>query len=358
MARKLASVRKISGIRAIPRADRLVVAQVDGRECVVPKDEFRVGDRIVYIETDSVVPERPEFEFLRPRNFMVRTIKLRGQVSQGLVLPMSVLPSGDYADGDDVTDVLGITKCDPQAQREALTGEAQNEFPWFMKRFKWCRRLFARQKRKSRFPSWISKTDEERIQNLPALFETESRKGTGFSVTEKMAGQSATYYLRRRGWGRFEFGVCSRNFLLSAPDNSSYWAVAKQYDIEGVLRKLIGRNGSVVMQGEICGRGIQGDKHRIAGYELFVFNLIFPSQRAHMATAETAKLIEPFGLRTVPIVEEGKKLPATVAELAEYSKGLSSVRYGQKRGGVVMRNAESGISFKVINPDFLLAERS
>lgn len=360
MARQLASVRRISGIRPIVGADRIVVAQVDGWECVVQKDEFHVGDRVVYIEVDSVVPERPEFEFLRDRKFRVRTIKLRGQVSQGLVLPLSILPPGNYADGTDVTEVLGVTKYDPQAQQEALLLQRQpkapqNKFVKFMMRFKWYRKLFVKPKRKGGFPDWIAKTDETRIQNIPILFETESRCGTDFSVTEKVDGQSATYYLHRISKKRFEFGVCSRNIYLGTPNNSSYWIVAKKYDIENVLRQLIGDRDTVVLQGEICGNGIQGNKYHISGYELFVFNLIFPEHKC--STAEIAQLVKPFGLKTVPILEENKKLPATIHEMVEYSKGFSTVRKGQKREGVVLRNMKKNISFKVINPDFLLAEK-
>ena len=119
--RKLASIREISAIHPIPGADRIEVAQVDGWECVVQKGEFQVGQHIVYVEVDSIVPDVPEFEFLRPRKFRVRTIKLRGQVSQGLVLPLSILPDGAPCDlGDDVTEVLHITKYDPEAQQEAM----------------------------------------------------------------------------------------------------------------------------------------------------------------------------------------------------------------------------------------------
>ena len=360
MARQLASIRRISDIRPIAGADRIVVAQVDGWECVVQKDEFHVGDRVVYIEVDSVVPERPEFEFLRDRKFRVRTIKLRGQVSQGLVLPLSILPTGNYEDGADVTDVLGVTKYDPQIQQEALLLQQQqktsrSKFIKFLMRFKWYRKLFLKPKRKVGFPEWIAKTDETRIQNLTTLFDMERKSGTEFSVTEKVDGQSATYYLHRLSKRRFEFGVCSRNIHLETPDNSSYWTIAKKYDIENVLKKLVGDYDTIVMQGEICGDGIQGNKYHISGYEMFVFNLIFPDHKC--TTAEIAKLVEPFGLKTVPIVEEGKKLPETIAELVEYSKGYSTVRKQQKREGVVMRNMNSNISFKVINPDFLLAEK-
>lgn len=359
--RKLATIREISAIRPIEGADRIVVAQVDGWECVVQKDAFHVGEHIVYVEVDSVVPERPEFEFLRNRKFRVRTIKLRGQVSQGLVLPLSILPNGTGCDlGDDVTDALGITKYDPEAQQEAqlLTRQPQvpkSAFERFFMRFKWYRKLFMKPKRKGGFPDWIVKTDETRIQNLMTLFETERNKGTKFSVTEKMDGQSATYYLRRVSRRKYEFGVCSRNIRLGEPDTSSYWTVAKKYNIEDVLKQLIGEHETIVLQGEICGNQIQGNKYHISGYELFAFNLIYPDHKC--GTAEIKELLEPYGIKTVPIVEENKELPSTIAELVEYSKGHSVIRSGQKREGVVMRNVQRNISFKVINPDFLLAEK-
>ena len=170
-----------------------------------------------------------------------------------------------------------------------------------------------------------------------------------------MDGQSATYYLRKVSRRKYEFGVCSRNIYLGTPDNSSYWTVAKKYNIENVLRQLIGDYETIVLQGEICGNQIQGNKYHISNYELFAFNLIFPDHKC--TTAEIKELLAPYGIRSVPIVEEGKTLPDTIAELVEYSKGCSVVRNGQKREGVVMRNVKNNISFKVINPDFLLAEK-
>lgn len=170
-----------------------------------------------------------------------------------------------------------------------------------------------------------------------------------------MDGQSATYYLRKLSRRKYELGVCSRNIYLGTPDNSSYWTVAKKYDIEGVLRKLIGDYETVVLQGEICGNQIQGNKYHISGYELFAFNLIYPDHKCE--TAEIRDLLAPFGIKSVPIVAEDVVLPNTIAELVEYSKGKSTVRKEQKREGIVMRNVQKNISFKVINPDFLLAEK-
>lgn len=358
--RQLATIRTIASTRPIQGADRIEVAQVDGWECVVKKGEFEVGQHIVYVEVDSVMPERPEFEFLRDRKFRVRTIKLRGQVSQGLVLPLDILPAGNYKLGDDVTELLGVTKYDPQAQQEALLLTKQPKTPTnpvvkFLMRFKGYRRLFMKPKRKGGFPDWIVKTDETRIQNLTTLFDIERKKGTLFSVTEKVDGQSATYFLQKISRRKYEFGVCSRNIRLGTPDNSSYWTIARKYDIENVLKKLIGEYQTIVLQGEICGDGIQGNKYHISGYDLFAFNLIYPDHKC--TTAEIKETLAPFGIKSVPIVEEGKALPETIAELVEYSKGKSVVRKEQKREGVVMRNVQNNISFKVINPDFLLAEK-
>lgn len=357
MARKLATIRRVSDIRPIDGADRIVVALIDGWECVVKKGEFDVGDKIVYIEVDSIVPERPEFEFLRERKFRVRTIKLMGQISQGLVLPMSILPLGEYEYGDDVTDVIGVVKYDPQVEREKIFQEKaskknKSKFSKFMMRFEWYRKKFVN-KQKSEFPEWIQKTDEARIQNLPDLFEKEKKRETNFTITEKMDGQSATYYLKRLSKRHFEFGVCSRNIHLVTPDDSPYWTVAKFYKIEKVLKQLIGENDSIILQGEICGTGIQGNKYHIDGYKLFVFNLIFPEHSC--ATRDIAKLLAPYGIKTVPILDV-RKLPETISDLVEYSKGYSVIRKEQRREGIVVRNNKRNVSFKVINPEFLLAE--
>ena len=134
--RHLATIRKIKELRPIPNADRIEVAIIDGWECIVNKaDGFKVGDLIVYIEIDSVLPDKPEFEFMRKYKFRVKTIKLRGQVSQGLVLPLSILGTNPYGEGADVTETLGIKKYDPEAAQEKVWWQklvVQNkvEFPW------------------------------------------------------------------------------------------------------------------------------------------------------------------------------------------------------------------------------------
>jgi hypothetical protein len=358
MSRKLASIQTILALDPIEGADKIEKATIMGWQVVVKKGEFEVGQKVVYIEIDSIVPDRAEFEFLRDRKFRVRTIKLRKQVSQGLALPVSILPNGSKFDvDDDVTDLLGVKKYDPQADAEAKLVEAklQKSSPIvrFLSRFAIFRKLFFKSKKGS-FPSFISKTDETRIQNIPSILQKE--KDTEFIVTEKLDGQSATYFLIRGkkplfGKQNYDFGVCSRNLLLPIEDNSSYWTIAKQLNIKEVLMELIGDNQFIALQGEILGEGIQGNKYKVKGYDFYAFNLKYPNRKLDSVTAMVMLL--QHNIKFVPILDTHFKLKDTVAEMVEFAKGKSTL-LPILREGVVIRNYDKDISFKSINPDFLL----
>lgn len=349
--RQLATIRKIIDIQPIPEADAIEVVTIDGWQCVVKKDEnFKVGDLVIYIEIDSIVPERPEFEFLRIRKFRVRTIKLKGQVSQGLVLPLSYLGKKKVKEGDDVTDRLDIIKYDPETEKEKASTK-RGPLLTFMMRFKWFRRIFVKHRVFDNFPSWIKKTDETRIQNLVTLFNTERDAGTEFEVTEKLDGQSATYAQKDK------FLVCSRNIDLTAQPmhNGAYWPVARQFEIEKVLNSLKSKFSLVhlALQGEVLGEGIQGNKYKIKGYDLYAHKLILDNRA--FSTEEMTELLIAYGIKSVPLVATNYKLPATIQDLIEFSRGKSALA-PIHREGIVLRNEEKGISFKVINPDFLLKE--
>ncbi|MFA5557842.1 MAG: RNA ligase family protein [Methanofastidiosum sp.] len=361
MSRKLASVQRILEINPIEKADAIEVCKVLGWEVVVAKkDNFKVGDLVVYIEIDSIVPDRPEFEFLRNRKFRIKTIKLRGQVSQGLVMPMSILPIGKYKEGDDITEDLNIKKYDPQADAERKLMEQKlahtnNKIHKFLSRYPWYRKLIFKPK-KSKFPGFIKKTDEDRIQLFPRICEEE--KDTLFQITEKLDGQSGTYFLLKtpKKWYQFgksayTFGVCSRNLHLPKEDNSSYWTIAKQYNIKGVLESLIGNEQYVVLQGEIIGGNIQKNKYKISGYDFYAFNLIYPNRK--MENKQMQELLNPLNIKTVPVLDIGFKLKNTIKDMVEYAKGKSTL-LDELREGIVVRNYEKDISFKVVNPDFLL----
>ena len=174
MERKLAHIEIIKSLSNIEGADKIEVAQVLGWQCVVKKGEFKIGQKVIYIEVDSIVPEKPEFEFLRNRKFRVRTIKLCGQVSQGLVIPLPVTWDTRPI-GTDVTIDLGVEKyLTPSEQTELQQQELKiklekNKLKKFMMRYSWFRKLFLSSSQKSEFPYWVSKTDEERIQNIPQV---------------------------------------------------------------------------------------------------------------------------------------------------------------------------------------------
>lgn len=183
MERKLASIQKVREVKPIKNADAIEVARVNNWDVVVKKGEYKPGDLCVYCEVDSFLPEKPEFEFLRKSSykkmgdvggFRLKTIKMRGQISQGLLLPLSVLNSdetpysGVWVEGDDVTEMLGIVKYEPPIPAE-LAG-----------------------KMKGNFPSFVVKTDEERIQNMTDEFEQikklQREQGVKFYETEKLDG--------------------------------------------------------------------------------------------------------------------------------------------------------------------------
>lgn len=344
--RKLAHIERIVSKRDIPGADKIEVVGVLGWECVAKKNEFNIGDLICYIEVDSKVPAISYFEFMKDRDYKVKTIKLRKQVSQGLVVPLSVLPKGKYKEGQDVTNVLGVTKILSKTEQADVDYKKHGKLYKFMMRYNWFRKLFGKPTRAgSTFPSFIVKTDEERIQNIPYILEKYADKE--FFTTEKIDGQSGTYYKKGK-----TYGICSRNRKLK--DKEGTWgAIGEQIEYKSVLDKIQKYYDAdlVVFQGEVYGNGIQGNKYKVDGYDFRVFNLIIDGVKKDYN--EMQQLMLHIGLQVVPLLSFGK-LPTTVNEIVEMSKGKSLLNKNINREGIVCRC--DNISFKVINPDFLLSE--
>lgn len=367
MERRLAHIEKIEALSSIEGAEKIEVAQVLGWQCVVKKNEFKVGDTVVYVEVDSIMPQTPEFEFLRDRKFRVKTIKLRGQVSQGLVLPLSedvekAYHTGKLNIGDDVTDMLGIRKYLMPSEREEMRQEfaERGRLARYMRRYSIFRRFFLKAKDK-RLPYWISKTDEERIQNMGHVLT--SYADCNVYVTEKVDYQSATFtgkYLPRFSGilgtlfpKRYKFVVCSRNFQVF-DKNSLYWRIAQKYNLETILKA----NPTLTIQGEQGDTNVQGNKYGIKEPMLWVFNIIDHEKRYHYDYQEMADFCEKYGLTPVPFLTTCKlsALGSSVKDIVEYSKGQSLIAKIE-REGVVIRCIENGnkkLSFKAINPDFLL----
>ncbi len=359
MNRKLASIQKIVSLRLIEGADKIAVAAVLGWQVVVLKEEFGEGDSCVYVEIDSILPDRPEFEFLRERKFRIRTIKLKGQVSQGICFPLSILPRGKYKEGDDVTEILKIKKYDPQAEAEQkeidrLNAIHKNRIRKYFMRFSWFRRLVFRPQRLPR-PAFVRKTDEDRIQLFPNICQ--EQKGTKFHVTEKLDGTSASYFVVKKG-RRYKYGICSRNFEI-LKKNYPYWDVSEKYRIKEKLIELAKEKGEdIVIQGEIIGLKVQENKYHSSELMFYVFNLkignrwyFYPedifTELHTMASGQDGEL------HIVPLLRSEYYLPDTINEAVEAAKSKSLLA-DIPREGIVVRNQEKGLSFKIINPDFLL----
>jgi RNA ligase (TIGR02306 family) len=332
MERKLASIQRIANIKPIPNADAIEVATVLGWKCVVKKGDFSPGDLVVYIEYDSLLPEREEFEFMRPHKFRIKTVKLRKQISQGLCFPLSILPtdilgpSNTLSEGDDVSDLLGIVKYEPPLKGDPGV-------------------------KKGNFPTFIKKTDETRIQAVPRLLERQA--GRVLYVTEKLDGSSITIYVKDG-----KVGVCSRNMELKDVEGNKFWDTVKQYKL---VEKLLAANKNVALQGELIGEGIQKNKYKLEGQEIRLFNAFGIDDYIRLDLSDLKSLAKYCGVETVPILEERFTLQHTVDELVEYSVGFSELCPGVQREGVVIRsNGETiddelgDLSFKVINPKFLL----
>jgi hypothetical protein len=370
--RRLATIQEILETRPIPNADQIEVAVIKGWECVIKKNEFNVGDLVIYIEIDSIVPDRSEFEFLRDRKFRVRTIKLRGQISQGLVMPVSILPAGlEYKLDMDVTDILGIKKYDPELEAENdITSKKAIVPKWYkpLMNLKLFRIIWKKlhPKTSMKFPDWISKTDEERIQNLSGKYN--SFRELLWDVREKIDGQSGTFAIKKveskfpfakPKWDEF---ICSRNWIVSGSNN--YTKTDINYGIISSLHKMV-KYGvldhyapmgieSVVLQGEIYGAGIQQNKYKVNGIRFAAFTLKVNGR--NIPTEEFEPILALYSIPTVPSIAVDYGLPNTISELVEFATGKSALE-DRQREGCVLRNAKTGISFKVINPNFLLENK-
>ena len=215
------------------------------------------------------------------------------------------------------------------------------------------KKLFVCSKREiAEFPAFIAKTDEPRIQTMPNLLRNKSIR---YVAREKINGQSATYFLIRHRHkflkDAFEFGVCSRNFRLRKPDDSSYWRVAKKYQLETVLRQIIKQYDWVCIQGEIIGPKIQGNKYGVNTEAFYAFNVIKGGRKISCSLAEHE--LDPFHIPWAPMVHKDYQMPDTVADVLDFATGQSALA-PVLREGVVLRNYEHGISFKAVSPRFLL----
>jgi hypothetical protein len=356
--RHLATIQQIIDIKPIQGADKIDLCTVLGWNIIIKKNEFNVGDKVVYIEIDSILPDKPEFEFLRQRKFIIKTYKLNkfNVISQGIVFPLSILPEGNYDIDQDVTEILGIKKHDSQLVeelQEQIDKNSKNPIVKYLLRYKFFRDLMKINKKKGGFPEWLPKTDEERIQGCPRLLEY--HKDRIFYVSEKLDGQSGSFavvwHKKFLFFKQPEFFVCSRNIRQKTPTNSNYWTIAVKYDIENKIKRL---KRNLAIQGEIVGPRIQKNKYNLADLDFYIFSVYDIDKARYVDYNELMEVVNKLNLKTVPILDTNFKLKETVNDMVEYAKGESTLYKTLREGAVIRAIDDSRISFKVINNEFLI----
>lgn len=377
--RALAYITTLDEIQPIEGYDRVEHGRVGGWKCIINKaDNMKVGDKVVYFEVDSKVPSNDDrFSFLEKRHFKIKSIKMCGTISQGLIMPINLFPEiRDKEIGTDVTDILKIThieednnksKLNPNAKYDSMRSRHKKLFKkrwvkWLMKR-QWGKDLlfmfFGKKKDKPKgFPSFISKTDEERIENVPWRLE-ENKK---WVVTEKLDGTSCTYALQRKGKNKFEFYVCSRNVRQKDEtqscyhDHNIYWDLAFKYDIENKLKLILNVNPEmewVAIQGEGVG-SVQGNPLKLKEDDLYVFNYITSTQGRYNSYAGRT-IIEAWNMKWVPIIGI-ESLPNNLDEFKLQADGPSTLNPDVLREGYVYRSMDGKESFKNISNKYLLSK--
>ncbi len=377
--RKLASIRKVDEVRAIPGADNIEIVQIGGWQCIAQKGELKTGDLCLYLEIDSIAPDKPCFEFLRPRKFRIRTIKCMKQISQGLAKPISILAEfginpEKVKEGDDYTDKIGVVKYDPEAEKEAKQARMRapdNSWQRFFSRIPIIGRFFRRKTGQGYFPTDIvKKTDEERWQNTsPFMFKT--WPGQEIEITEKLDGTSTTFiYKPGRWWWPETFMVCSRNQRLPKDNGSVYWSIALDEKILDKMRLVhkflkLADNDYLIWQGETLAPNIQGNNYQVGKPKFYLFNFKtfdgkLEKQLDHQNTTSVINLTG-IALRQVPLIASQRLYDyKTLADMIRRRPwGLKS-HLNQKvdAEGVVIRlrdqNQNCFRSMKNVNVEWLL----
>jgi hypothetical protein len=397
--RELAYLVNIDNIEPIPNYDRVEWATVGGWKVIVQKGQFNIGDPAIYFEIDSKVPSDHEcFAFLEKRNYKVKTLKMCKVISQGLLMHPSdfgweVQVDGGVYDGDGdhgvhyvndesrfVTKLLGVTYADAEDnQRKANPMDKYKKMAqrhpaifkkpfvrWLMKR-NWGKKLmfalFGKKKdKKNGWPEWVSKTDEERIQNMPWVLNDTGK----WVVTEKIDGSSTTFTMKLGRFGKLDFYVCSRNVCFDSIDKpcyydtNIYWEMAKKYDMYNVLKTILEEHPGmewVTIQGETFGAGVQKRDYSLDGHDFMAFNLI-TSDRGRWGTLEMKNYLETvFGVPCIPVIDCAfyfNLLNEPRMDAILTMADGNSVIDNKPREGFVLRSADGSKSFKAVSNNFLL----
>lgn len=395
--RELCYVVIIDDIKEIPGADKVEEAIVGGWHIMVRKNQFQIGEPAIYFEIDSKVPEKAPFEFLASKHYKIKTQKyFKGTViSQGLLMSAKDFNwSIKYNDTipyiiddknekhfvndesrfltkrlnviyavteDNVRKAAPADRYKKMAQRHGKLFSKQ-PFRWLMRKT-WGKKLlfifFGKKRDKNTWPIWVSKTDEERIENLPYLFTEDNE----WIATEKIDGTSTTFTIKRgKRFKKNEFYVCSRNVVMDKPDKTCYYdsnvyiEMSQKYDVENVLNKMLKDFPDaqwITIQGETFGAKIQKRDYSIKNHDFRAFNLIM-SNTGRWNTIDMKKTLNAYNIPSVPIINDCYKLPKTLEELRNYVNSEKSKIDNKIKEGIVFRSLDGTRSFKCVSPEYLI----
>ena len=392
--RELAYVVQIDDIQPIEGSDNCECAIVGGWHIMVRKNTYIPGSIAVYFEIDSKLPETAEWaQFLAPKHYKVKTQKYtfggKGlMISQGLLMSFEDFgwELDKYNVGDFLTETLGvkysvvednkrkasIDKYKRMAQRHYKLFKTNKIVQWLYTKT-WGKKLLflflgnKRDKKAAFWPSWVVKTDEERVQNLPQLFPPDD---TEWFVTEKVDGTSTTFTMKRLKRNKYEFYVCSRNVCFDKPEKEEklfyetnvYTEMAIKYNVEKVLKNILETHNEfdfVTIQGETYGKAVQQRDYHMDYVDFKAFNLIFGYKDGTVKRLNpremTTILVNTYNIPCVPILDEHFKLPKSIDEMIAYAEG-NSVIDGDYREGVVLRTADGVNSFKAVSNYYLTSK--
>lgn len=341
--RKLASIQEISSVVDIEEADFLQAAYVGGWPVVVKKNQFKQGDLAIFFEIDSWIPKdiapflvegkKPKF-YLGVEGYRLRTTKIRGHLSQGLLLPLEGFDIKDPHIGQDLTKKLGILLWDSAELQE---NEASTN--------------------SSNFPEFIPKTSLPRIQNIfhTSKFRQKTSLFTSYQVTEKLEGSSITFYQTFDEDGSPVFGVCSKNVDLQRTDTNAYWQAATKYGVEQKLRTL---GLSVAIQAELIGPGIQKNIYNLPDQQIRVFSVYSITQSRYLPPRFAKTLCDNLELPYVPILNDNYHFPdARLEDILFAVNGISKLGKNVLREGLVFKSQDGSHSFKAISNEYLLKQK-
>ena len=397
--RELCYIVKIDAIEPIIGSDNCEAAIVGGWRVMTRKGTFQVGDKAVYFEIDSKVPETEVFSFLASKHYKIKTQKYtfggKGlMISQGLLMSFEDFgwDIDKYEIGDFLTAELGVkySVADDNKRKSNINKylRMKQRNAKIFEKYHFLNKLYAkpwgkkllflflgnrRDARASYWPNWVVKTDEERVQNLPQLFPSDDRE---WFVTEKIDGSSTTFTMRKNPNflhpNAYDFYVCSRNVCFDKPEKEKkifyetniYTEMAMKYNIEEILHKILYSKGKdfdkkitfVTIQGETYGKSVQQRDYHMETIDFKAFNLIFGFEDGttqRMNPRRMTDILKEYNIPCVPILDEHFKLPNSIDEMVAYADG-DSIIDGDYREGVVLRTADGVNSFKAVSNTYLL----